>query len=1129
MIERSISSVVGVLVGALLSIGTAGAQTVRLHDDADPVLVFAKEELRRYARQMGVVEEPLKVAIHGDLTTLETSIDAPTDETFYLEVDRLSGTVEIAGATPRAALYGVYAFLEQQGCRFFGPGPLGEIVPTRKNWHLESSERVESPAMHTREIGGGAPQGIDPVSAIDWRTKNRLNRAFALRSGKFTEPSDAMRVDAAWRKRGGTRHWQWIAHNFGFIFPPEESWFEQHPEYFALYQGRRRRPGSEGRPYYGGGNLALTNADVIDHTAAFVQRWFHDHPDGEVVPLWPNDGAIYWDESTEAMKLGGTNFTTGAKGSMTGRMVYFANEVARRIASKSKPNQRILLPAYANYLIPLDEAKLEPNIMVQYCFHGDYAHGPTRSKHNALAVEQMRRWASQAKDFGVWEYFLIGDFHQSEDAPVLLPLVYRIRDTMRFLHDIGCKHYFTQSNPAYQTYNPLVYHALARFAWNPTQDADALIADFCHHSFGPDAGPPMEKFYRAMEIACQESKWSPMTYGEVVVPSPLVFTPELLERLDSLLDRASAYPLSMDQRQRLQSVRIALDATKGAAKVARTVDLTGKGQWRLLRTSDAYVIHPDGPVVDSEQFAAMVQEASDRGGGGPALQRTAFRCRRRVADMERIENGGLQLAVIPELGGRAVRLIDSETGWNYLAEGPASQVVDRLAADYLNYGGYETYVGRQFGSAGWEQSYRVLQKAESQIELESVGDGWKLNRVYRLNGHPKYLEIRETLTNTTSQSMETALRTHPQFCLGGDVSKAMAFRMDASGRWRKIDTLGGMHDQMRPASGNLVDDIAVWQASESRGLMLRTMVQKASEMPNGYTFVSPSDHRFQLECLGPTVRIDPGDAYKLVQRIMPLDAPSRIGLPVDTDLADSGDYKEHQQEPIGLISGGAESKASGSLNGHMRRGDQWGACFDDTHRLVVPTGDMHVDAGTVAAWVHVPTDDGTCFLVSSGDNRDAWLALSVDREGFNWLAKLGQSPYQGPGEAYVSVNAGWELDRPSVGSIGRGDHSTRWHHVAFAWQHHPESAVAELTLWLDGKVAQRRSDLRWPCGFPSAPLIVGGNSASGSDASPIAIDDLIILDHALDQDEVAMAMNRPQELAGIQLWFDFQPSSQKTK
>ncbi|MEO0964419.1 MAG: DUF4838 domain-containing protein [Planctomycetota bacterium] len=1070
MIERSI------LIATLALFAVFWVHPCTASEQERTRTTFASQELDNYAKRMGLDTVSLSVEIGatpGNTHFLAEHVQSEAEEAFLIGID--GDMLRLVGNSERGTLYAVYAFLELQGCRFFGPGPLGEVVPSRTTWLLPDDVWVRTPAIGTREIGGGPPPGITFEQAIDWRAKNRLNRAFALRPTRVPETERRRQLAKAWTDRGGMRRWQWIAHNFGFMFPPEQGWFDKHPEYFAWYEGRRRRPGSEGRPYYGGGNLALTNPDVVDHVASFAIDWFDRHPDGEVVPVWPNDGAIYWDESPEALALGGRNFTPGPEGSMTRRLTLFANAVARRVAEHHPPDKLILLPAYANYIEPIDDVPLEPNVFVQYCYHGDYAHAPT-AEINAKSAEQMRRWASQTDHFGVWEYFLIGDIHETKTTPVLLPLVYRVRDTMRFFDELGLTHYFTQANPIYQPHNTLLFYATARYAWDPWLDANKLIDDYCHHAFGPDAGEPMAGFYRVMEASCLASDWQPMTYADVATPSPRVFTPEVVQRMAALLEQAKTSPMTEEQAARLAMIDEAFHATRNAIRVAEVVDLSGGKPWRLARLRSAYIVNPDGPEVDTDRFRSLVQHAVDTGGGGPALQRTAFRTPRRVEPMQRITSDHLALDILPGLGGRAIRLTDRRTGWNYFAEGSGDDTLPSIGAGYFNYGGYETYTGRGFAQPGWEQAFEVVSQNTASIVLETQGDGWRLKRTYDLAAKPGTLRIVDELT--AKEAAQLALRTHPQLTLGGSAGRAELYRRSDRQAWTRIDRLRGLHDQIRRYEPNTTIEEAVWSPDLRRGLAWTTTVDHAEHTPESYVFVGDNDAYFQLERFGPSLRLEPGDTYRIVQDIRPIfHAPD---APAETSTT-QGNTQIVTGQPAQWIDDVSPGHASGRA-----------ARFGGQHKLRLHANGLGRDRGTIAAWFRLPKTEANTpgWLLSVGDNRDAWLLTTVDATGLTWIAKLGEAPYTRTGEAYVSVKAAWP-----EGSLDG------WHHLVITWDANGGDA-ADVVVYLDGQAVERRQGVGWPASFPAGPVVIGGNSASAAPAGFLDVKDLALLPRALTSDEV---------------------------
>lgn len=556
---------------------------------------FAASELARYIKAMTGKEIPVKtdetpfagvtLAVGLNkysrtfMSRFDESVAGPGPDSFV--VSAKDGLVVLAGGADRGTLYSVYEFLEGQGCRWFFPGELGEYVPKKDRLVVPEGEKLCVPDFVQREIDGGARDPKRMLEIVDWAAKNRINRIFGIRAYHLRAAPPGERN--AWAKRGGTIKWQWICHNLSWMIPPGE--FKEHPKYFALYKGERVPIGTKGRRSYGGGNLCTTNEDVIRICAEFCIDWFDKNPDGAVVPINPNDGAVKWCECDNCRKFGGINFMGGKKGSMTRRMITFTNAIARRVYRRH-PDRFLLMLAYSNYIEPEPDMTIDKNVIVQYAAHLDYAHAPDESAANEKARRQMGIWAKQANgNFGVWEYYLLGDFRSKKAPPVWLPLVYRTRDTVRYYKSLGARFYFTQSNYQYWDHNALVWYTLARLIWKTDTDFDALADDFVAKMYGP-AARAVKELYRMVEESAQESDWCPTIYSAVAESSPKVFTRRVLERGDALLKQAERCKLDDKQRRRLAIVRESFDFTRANLRDA-------EAEWPKLAGGVPFV--PKGP------------------------------------------------------------------------------------------------------------------------------------------------------------------------------------------------------------------------------------------------------------------------------------------------------------------------------------------------------------------------------------------------------------------------------------------------------------------------------------------------------------------------------------------------------
>lgn len=163
-----------------------------LSPHVDAVLSYAARELARYVRRLSKstwdvlavdeVEGGAGTAWLGVCDRLpappgKALTPAPWDDGFAIW--SAGDALYIAGRNARSVLYGVYAFLEQQGVRFVRPGYDGEVVPQVEAIALPGSPIVEEARHRHRGVCiEGAPSIAHALEMIDWCAKKRMNTVF---------------------------------------------------------------------------------------------------------------------------------------------------------------------------------------------------------------------------------------------------------------------------------------------------------------------------------------------------------------------------------------------------------------------------------------------------------------------------------------------------------------------------------------------------------------------------------------------------------------------------------------------------------------------------------------------------------------------------------------------------------------------------------------------------------------------------------------------------------------------------------------------------------------------------------------------------------------------------------------
>ncbi len=500
----------------------AQAPDIRLPEVPTPAERHAQAELAHFIQAMTgwSLDSPIESSpvieigrTEGNLAYLQT-LNLPDERSAlagrdtYLVVHDGS-TLRLCGANDRATLYATYAWLRLQGCRWYFPGELGQIIPQRTSLDLPDSPILSRPQFLVREIDKIQGHGVSDLEAMDWASRNGLNRQFSLHR-KWSDAS----------ARGGQVLWHRLAHNYEWMLPVDE-YFDEHPECYPLYHGRRIPLGMDRA------NICTTHPEVISTIASAAGAWYDRHTTGSLVPLSPPDGLIRWCECTDCSALGGKNFTPGPMGSMSRRHTTFVNAVARQLA-ETHPDRELLLLAYQNYQRPPAPLKLGPNIKVQVARTGDLLRPIDADTDMG---QTMSAWSAD----GIWDYALLAD----GDATMPLPVARSLGESIQWMAEQGYSdYYFIQASTSIR-HNPLAHYLIAQLTWDPRQSIDELIATFCTDLYGP-AAEPMLAYWLFLEESARQSPWQPTFWRDLTHPPSSWLSPTVLAQLDDLLSQAEA-------------------------------------------------------------------------------------------------------------------------------------------------------------------------------------------------------------------------------------------------------------------------------------------------------------------------------------------------------------------------------------------------------------------------------------------------------------------------------------------------------------------------------------------------------------------------------------------------------------
>ncbi len=399
------------------------------------------------------------------------------DGRFRVKADPEGAAVESASVA--GLVYGSFALLEEMGWRFLAADcelrPDGPLTLPEKTWE-------ERPAFRVREVFWRS--AMDGAFAV----KLRLNSA---RSSITPE-------------QGGKAMFYNFSHTFNTLVPPEE-YFDTHPEYFSLVNGKRERER---------GQLCLTNPDVLHLCVQGVLQWKKDHPAYDIFSVAMND----WYGSCECPAC---RRIDGEEGSGAGTMIRFVNAVAEQV-SQVYPDVRIHTFAYlycrkpprltrpgANVIVrlcPIESCRSHPlekcgcetgPIDVQYTSARGFSGDPDAE---SSFMRDLKGWSRICDNLFIWDY-------TTNYANYLQPFpnLNSIAENLRTFHRYGVQGVLEQGNFSRGrtgALGDLKVYLLGKLLWDPAQDEKALIREFAAGYWGNAAG----EMLRLIEITEQAAQ-----------------------------------------------------------------------------------------------------------------------------------------------------------------------------------------------------------------------------------------------------------------------------------------------------------------------------------------------------------------------------------------------------------------------------------------------------------------------------------------------------------------------------------------------------------------------------------------------------------------------------------------------
>ncbi|TWU28776.1 DUF4838 domain-containing protein [Novipirellula artificiosorum] len=350
----------------------------------------------------------------------------------------------LAGPRPRGTLYAVYSFLEDQvGCRWWTPTE--DEIPHRPTLSIPPLSITYSPKLKSREA-----YYRDAFEA-KFSARQKLN-GHSARTG----PS-----------LGGNIRFTDFVHTF-FPFLPPKVYFDQHPEWYSLIDGKRVHEKAQ---------LCLTNDEMQAEMTRVVLERLAKNPGAKLISISQNDcrGPCQC-ENCQAV--------VDEEGSQAGPLLRFVNAISA-VVEKEFPDVWVETLAYQYTRAAPLKVRPRSNVVVRLCsIECSFVETLGEGEQNEPFRKDIEAWSKITPQLFVWDY--VTNF---SNYLVPHPNLRVLAPNVRFFVDHSVVGLFEQgdSQSGIGDFVRLRAWLLAHLMWNPDQDEEALIDEFLRGYYGPAA------------------------------------------------------------------------------------------------------------------------------------------------------------------------------------------------------------------------------------------------------------------------------------------------------------------------------------------------------------------------------------------------------------------------------------------------------------------------------------------------------------------------------------------------------------------------------------------------------------------------------------------------------------------
>jgi len=534
---------------ALASEGKAVAEIV-IAKDSHPAVVYAAQELQTYVELISGAKLPILNAPGKAETQIVLAVNPAGFESDLVQIGSTDGyavrcsdqVVTILATRPKGILQGVYKLLYRNTDIIWARpnADYGTVYSLNPDLALKDVDYIDIPVFVLRgwQMGPGKDEAIE-----EWQVRNGSNWS----TGTIRYQAERVKYDPVLEYGGG--------HNLVGLYIQEKKYFDSHPEFYPLKDGRRLRPSD----FRHNTQLCFTQPELQQVFINEIDARVKENPNYDTYRIMIEDNYKLCECEQCLAPIHLKDGRVIEKDDPSFRSTQFflwLNPIAKHI--KDKYGKRVLTFAYFFTEQP-PHCPIESNISISFCPIQKNSKRALTDPANIATLDKFKGWLRVTNHITWREYYgLCTSFPRPIDVVAMAD--------WRYVNGFGINRTYSEMRPDLASIpesvkswhsNAIYFWVLANGAWNPYQDVAAMRRDFLNRVYGPGAADVGE-FYRLIEEQWFKldgtSVWSDKEFPLWVKH---VFDPGITSACQAALSRAATkvkHPNAVRMLADLQSV-----------------------------------------------------------------------------------------------------------------------------------------------------------------------------------------------------------------------------------------------------------------------------------------------------------------------------------------------------------------------------------------------------------------------------------------------------------------------------------------------------------------------------------------------------------------------------------------------